>query len=227
MIRPHFTKIEKKFNSLSMRERTIIFFALTICVFSMSYFWMLQPALLKQAKVEQALALGYDKEGELNQEIAKVKLRLKNDPLQEINDQIAFTLQTLTALDAQLDKKLIKFIHAQKMPIALIKVLSKSPGVKVESLISLPVEEFRTEQANDTVKGVKGVDLLQNLFYKHTLEMRLMGDYNAIYQYVLNLESLKEKFYWSSLSYQVTDYPLAEVVIQIYTLNDQKDLISG
>ncbi|MCP5077110.1 MAG: MSHA biogenesis protein MshJ, partial [Psychromonas sp.] len=52
-------------------------------------------------------------------------------------------------------------------------------------------------------------------------------DYNAIYQYLLNVESLQEKFYWYSLDYQVSNYPLAEVTIQIYTLSDQRDLVSG
>ena len=215
------TKIEKAFNTMTLRERIIIFCALLICFFSISYFWMVDPAMLKQAKAEQALKLSYHQETDLNQEIAKIKLRLKKDPLQQVNQQIAFSLQTLSALDAQLDEKLIKFIHAQKMPIALTKVLSASPGVKVESLISLPVEAYSTMQTP------AGAGALQNQFYKHTLEMRLIGDYNAVYQYLLNLEHLQEKFYWSSLSYQVTDYPLAEVIIRIYTLSDQQDLVSG
>ena len=69
--------------------------------------------------------------------------------------------------------------------------------------------------------------IIENIFYKHTLEIQLMGDYNAIYQYFLNIETLPEKFYWSALTYQVTDYPLAQVIIQIYTLSDQQDLVSG
>ena len=126
--------------------------------------------------------------------------------------------------NALLDEKLIKFIHAQKMPLALTKVLSKTPGIKVNSLISLPVQAFH---AGQTETLAVESEMPQNLFYKHTLEMQLVGDYNAIYQYLLNLENVKEKFYWSSLSYQVTDYPLAEVIIEIYTLSDQQDLVSG
>lgn len=212
--------IEKAFNKLTLRERSIIFGALLICVFALSYFWIVDPAMLKQAKLQKALQLSYQQESELNSEIADITLRLQKDPLQEINNKIAFSVQTLVALDKQLDEKLVKFIHAQKMPIALAKVLSESPGVKVESLISHPVQTFNSSPVNGAVAP-------QNLFYKHSLAIQLTGDYNAIYRYLLNLETLQEKFYWSGLTYQVTDYPLGKVTIEIYTLSDQQDLVSG
>jgi MSHA biogenesis protein MshJ len=221
MIKLNFNEVEKAFNKLLLRERIIIFSGLLICIISAAYFWIATPAMEKQAKAEQALQLSYEQENKLNSEIAELILRLQKDPLQEINNKIASSLQTLSALDKQLDKKLVKFIHAQKMPTALAKVLSKSPGVKVESLISLPIESIRSSA--EIVAGER----VQNLFYKHTLELQLSGDYNAIYQYLLNLESLQEKFYWLSITYQVSDYPLARVTLQIYTLSDQQDLVSG
>lgn len=221
MTRFNFSEFEKKFNKMTLRERVIIFSALLICTFSIAYFWMFDPALLKQAKIEKTLQASYQQEEKLNNEIADIKRRLQKDPLQEINNKITFSLQNIAVLDKQLEEKLVKFIAAQKMPIALSKVLSKSPGIKVQSLITLPVETFTS--VNATADGKPA----QNQFYKHTLEIQLTGNYNAIYQYFLNLESLQEKFNWLSLSYQVTDYPLAKVIIQIYTLSEQQDLVSG
>ncbi|MFT6986745.1 MAG: MSHA biogenesis protein MshJ [Psychromonas sp.] len=221
MMKLNVIEIEKAFNKMTLRERAIIFGALLICVFSISYFWIFDPAMAKQAKIEKALQLSYQQESELNSEIDTIKLRLQKDPLQEINTKIAFSVQTLVALDKQLDEKLVSFIHAYKMPIALTKVLNESPGVKVESLISLPAQAFNSSVVN------AGAAPLQNLFYKHALEIQLTGDYNAIYQYLLNLETLQEKFYWSALTYQVADYPLGKVTIEIYTLSDQQDLVSG
>lgn len=212
-------EMEKAFNKLTLRERAILFGALLIAFFALSYFWLVDPALLKQAKVENALQLSYQQESKLNSEIADIRLHLQKDPLQEINSQIAFSEQTLAALDKQLDTKLVKFIHAQRMPIALDQVLSESPGVKVDSLISSSAQVFNSSPADPAAP--------QNLFYKHALEVQLTGDYNAIYRYLLNLETRQEKFYWSALTYQVTDYPLGKVIIEIYTLSDQQDLVSG
>jgi len=217
----NFTNIEKAFNQLSLRERISTLCALLICFFAVSYFLIFEPMLLQQVQAEKAIKISEQQEASLSNEITAIKLRLQKDPLQEVNEQIAFSKQTLAVLDKQLNKKLVKFILAQKMPIALTKVLGNSPGIKVESLISLPVTAVNSAQ-----EGAAG-QAAENIFYKHTLEMKLTGSYNAIYQYLLNLEALQEKFYWSSLSYQVSDYPLANVTIQIYTLSAQKDLVSG
>ena len=221
MSRLNFIKIETAFNKITLRERLLIFCALFICVLSISYFWIVEPGILKLAKADKALQSSYQQENKLDNEIAEIRLRLQKDPVQEINNKVAFSLQTLAALDQQLDDKLVRFIHAQKMPAALSKVLSQSPGVKVSSLTTLPAARFNSPT------DVAGVEPVTNIFYKHTLEIQLTGDYNAIYQYFLNLEALPEKFYWSALTYQVMKYPLAKVTVQIYTFSDQQDLVSG
>jgi MSHA biogenesis protein MshJ len=215
-----YTEVDKSFNNMTLRERFILFAALLICTISITYFWLVEPAILTQTKIQKSLQKSYQAEKVLKNEIAEVNHRLKQDPLEEINNKIAFSQATLVQLDKKLDDKLVKFIHAQKMPIALTKVLSRSPGVKISALKSLPVKAFNTEKKASEKSE-------QDTFYQHTLEITLLGDYNAIYQYLLNVESLKEKFYWYSMDYNVSNYPLAEVTIQIYTLSDQQDLVSG
>ncbi|WP_019614563.1 hypothetical protein [Psychromonas ossibalaenae] len=217
----NFSELEKAFNQMTMRERVIMFGALIICTAALTYYWMFEPAMIRQGKADKALQAGYQQEKELSHEIAEIKARLLKDPLQEVNNKIAFSKQVLVALDKQLDEKLVRFIHSQKMPAALAKLLSSSPGVKVKLLKSLPLQSFTS-----AVDGAEGVSA-ENIFYKHTLEIQLVGNYNAVYRYLLNLETLQEKFYWSSLDYQVVKYPLAEVTIQIYTLSSQQDLVSG
>jgi len=214
-----YTEIEKAFNKLTLRERGIMFAALVICTFLITYFWIVDPATIEQRKIESNLKKSYQQEKVLDDEIETVTQRLRLDPLKEINDKIAFSESTLAQLNQQLDDKLVKFIHAQQMPIALTKVLSKTPGVKISSLKSLPVKVFNAAKDPKEAANV--------LFYQHTLEITLQGNYNAIYQYLLNVETIKEKFYWYSMDYKVSNYPLAEVTIQIYTLSDQRDLVSG
>ena len=87
MIKLNVIEIEKAFNKMTLRERAIIFGALLICLFSVSYFWIFDPAMVKQAKIEKALQLSYQQESELNSEIDTIKLRLQKDPLQEINNK--------------------------------------------------------------------------------------------------------------------------------------------
>ncbi|PKF62963.1 hypothetical protein CW745_05935 [Psychromonas sp. psych-6C06] len=215
-----YSKLEKLFNQMTLRERFTMFSALIICTFLIAYFWIIDPATIQQAKLQRTLQKSVQAEKVINNEIEMINKRLQEDPLKEINNKIAFSQATLVQLDKQLDEKLVKFIHAQKMPIALTKVLSKSPGVRISALTSLPVKVFNAD------KGATE-EVNKSPFYQHTLQITLQGDYNAIYQYLLNVESIPEKFYWHSLNYKVSNYPLAEVTLKIYTLSDQQDLVSG
>lgn len=205
---------------MTLRERGIIYGALIFCTIAMSYFWIVDPSLLLQVKMNNALQTSNQEEKILNNEILLITKRLQKDPLEEINKKIAFTETTLARLNEQLDDKLVKFIYAHKMPIALSKVLSKTPGVKITALSSLPVKVFYESSPEED-------SATQSLFYQHTLQITLQGNYNTIYQYLLNVEALQDKFYWHSFDYQVSTYPLAQVIIQIYTLSDQQDLVSG
>ncbi|WP_413701266.1 hypothetical protein ACLKMH_06120 [Psychromonas sp. KJ10-10] len=214
--------VNESFNNMTLRERYIIFVAVLICCASVMFFWVIDPATIKQAKLEIALQKSFSDEKTIKKEIAEVELRLKQDPLQDINKKIAFSEASLSQLDQQLAEKLVKFIRAQKMPIALTQVLANTPGVKISGLKSLPVKLFQT---NDNKQLPEESE--QDVFYQHTLEVSLVGDYNAIYQYLLNVESLQDKFYWYSMDYKVSEYPLAEVTLQIYTLSDQQELVSG
>ncbi len=215
-----YSEMDNAFNTITLRERIIIFCALIFCTVAILYFWLLEPAMVQHKKAMHTLQRNYQQEKVISNDILQTTQRLQKDPLKEINQKIAFTETTIAQLDKQLDEKLVKFIHAQKMPIALTNVLSNTPGVRISALKSLPVKIFK-------ISAQKVDNVTQKTFYRHTLEITLQGDYNAIYQYVLNVENLKDKFYWYSVDYQVDTYPLAEVVIQIYTLSDQQDLVSG
>jgi len=215
-----YAELEKRFNKMSLRERLILFSAVVLCSLFISYFWIIEPALLNQNKIKAQITKSVQQENLINKEIAAANKRLQEDPLEEIVKKIAFTEATLDKLNGQLEDKLLKFIHAQKMPIALTKVLSRTPGVKIIGLTSLPVKVFHTSKGG----GENAPDIL---FYQHSLQITLQGNYNAIYQYLVNVEKLQDKFYWHSIDYKVSDYPLSDVTIQIYTLSDQQDLVSG
>lgn len=212
--------LESKFNQLTLRERVISFAAVLICCLAIVYFWRIEPAMLANEKAQKKIRESYNQQSSIQQEINQVELKLRQDPLTAINNDIKGLQQTLGSLDQQLTERLVKFIHANKMPIVLTKVLTKHPGIKVNYLKSLPVQSYETQPAQTSKQ--------QSMkFYRHSIEIGLTGNYRDIYQYLYNLEKLQDKFYWHSLKYEVTQYPLANVVLVIYTLSDEQDLVSG
>lgn len=220
MINLDIKALELQFNQLTLRERVISFAGLLICSLSIAYFLMFDPANMAFTKADKKLQASHAQQLPIKHEIEQIKIRLQQDPLKIINNEIMVLKQTLLSLNKALDLRLVKFIHANKMSLALTKVLAKSPGIKVNYLKSLAVKSF-------TATSTKAEGKATPLFYKHSLEIQLSGNYNSVYQYLLNMEALQDNFYWSSLKYEVTTYPLAVITLQIYTLSDQQDLVSG
>ena len=53
---------------------------------------------------------------------------------------------------------------------------------------------------------------------RYELRLELEGSYLGTLRYLRALEALPWKFFWESVDYEVIEYPLARVTLQIYTL---------
>ena len=223
MSKLNFSALNKAFNDITLRERLLIFGAFILGAFCIIYFWVVEPLMVEQVKLNEAFAQSVQQEHKIESDINEVKLRLEKESISKIERDIKAGKEKLEQLDKLLA---VKFIDAKKMPSALSAVLRKSPGVKLISLTTLPTS---IRIFNESVKNSDDSDLLidKNIFYKHTIEIHLSGNYKAIYQYLLNIDAVEGDFYWSALTYNVSDYRSAKVMIRIYTLSEQPELVSG
>ena len=55
--------------------------------------------------------------------------------------------------------------------------------------------------------------------------MTLEGSYFQTLSFLKRLEDMESGFFWRSVDYQVTDYPKAQIVIQIMTLSLEEEWI--
>jgi len=53
---------------------------------------------------------------------------------------------------------------------------------------------------------------------RYELRLELEGSYLGTLRYLRALEALPWKFFWESVEYEVIEYPLARVTLQLYTL---------
>ena len=93
---------------------------------------------------------------------------------------------------------------------------SKDLKVNIQHLKSLPVSPFYTDIELQVEQSTS--------IYQHTLEVKLTGSYDDVYQYLRRLQVLDTPLYWHSLLYEVSKYPLANVTLQMYTLSNHADL---
>lgn len=61
--------------------------------------------------------------------------------------------------------------------------------------------------------------------YQHGLQVVFQGDYHSTLSYLRKLEQLPWKFYWDEVTYEVLQYPKAQISIRIHTLSLEKGWI--
>jgi MSHA biogenesis protein MshJ len=212
-------EIAVKFNQASLRERGLMFVAVVTCFISMTYFWIIDPVMfaalddkkqLQSIEVEQLVYMS---------KIAQIEERLQGDALKQIDDEITALKLKLAELDARLSEPSVHLVDAAQMPLVLYKVLASKPNVKINYLKTLPIESIKVDTKQENQGNVS--------LYKHLLEVQISGKYNDLYEYLRELESLKTRFYWHALWYEIDNYPTANVTLQIYTLSRDQSLIGG
>ncbi|WP_232313474.1 type 4a pilus biogenesis protein PilO [Enterovibrio coralii] len=139
--------------------------------------------------------------------------KLSASPNAELEAELSTLNKEIDALDDQVQKKVAGLVPAPKMPKLLERVLGQSERLTLLSMASLPAQQI--------------TDSKDAGYFVHPIELTLRGRYFDIVRYLSDLEALPEKYYWRSVDYKVTDYPYAEVVIQVYSLGESEIFIGG
>lgn len=201
-----------KFNELTTRERGLILGAIVITlllVFSL-------PLKSNIAQYQQQKRESFSLQQQIEQTqllIANYQERLTLDPNEDSRRQLEKLDKELSEIEDQFT--LHNVVPANYMPALLSNILAKTENIKVISFDSIAPEPLL--QVGDNQK--------MNL-YSHGIKLTLHGNYFAILRFIKAVESMPDKLYWKSLDYQVNQYPKANVTLEFYTLNINKDFIS-
>ena len=100
--------------------------------------------------------------------------------------------------------KIAHLVAPEELPSLLRSVMDKHPRVQ---LITLELVE--ADQSQEALKGA---------FTRHPLVLEVRGEYLPMLEYVQALESLPYAIGWRRLDYQVVDYPIGELRLELETL---------
>ena len=63
------------------------------------------------------------------------------------------------------------------------------------------------------------------VLYRHAIKIKLSGSYFQLRDYLIQLESLSWKFFWQEFNYQLKEYPVSELEIEMYSLSTKREFI--
>ncbi len=217
----HLKSITTYLLGLSLRERLLLLLIFITVIYAAwdGLIYSKQTQLYQQLITQkQELAEQYQqKQVTLAENLAA--LRKQNSSKEQLLQEIANHKQQLTAVNVEIDQVLSSLVPPTKITELLHSLLLKTQGLKLLALSNKPVEAisiFDNEQTEEAVS-----DSQTNL-YKHSTTMILLGDYQQLYHYLKMIEQSKWGLYWDQLEYKVTDYPKAQITLDVHTVSSDQ-----
>ncbi|MEI6859485.1 MAG: MSHA biogenesis protein MshJ [Shewanella sp.] len=201
------------FDALTQRERVIVALASLVVVGMLCYLPLESLLLEHQSLARQHKATSNDNKVSL-QQIDLYQQRLAQNPNDEYNNRLKVLKQQDTNLDEQLSFQMVDMVPANHMPALLNELLGEVTGITLHQFKSIAPTPLLTV-------GDKKMNL-----YSHGIRLNLEGDYFSILKFIEAVEAMPSKLYWKKIDYKVDEYPMANVVLELYTLSINKDFIS-
>lgn len=200
-----------RFNSLTDREQLIFLGTILIVVWSLWDNYIYQPLLAEQKQVETKLTDINNQLSIYQQTAIDIETIGKLDPNLENKNKLKQVTAQLELLKSQLGVGEKEFVSAHKMAELLTDMLKQKNGLTLIKLETLPVTTLSES------------DQQQSWVYRHGLSLTLSGNFNDTVNYLKSLESLPWRFSWDKVDYQVTEYPIAETTLRLYTLSFEEN----
>lgn len=98
-------------------------------------------------------------------------------------------------------------IFPKQASVIMQALLNDESGLTLIALNSLPT------------KVLKDFDDKGRVLYIHDITLTFKGNYFATLSYLKSLENIKWRLFWDDFSYQVKQYPEAEIKLHVYALS--------
>ena len=220
--------LEQQFQSITPREQyLIILTGLFVIMFALFNFVIdenLQTITKQKNNIKNTQTAIQSKKTTIN----VLEEALQTDPNQSVNQQIKTYQQLMSDVDTNLMLLASDLINPVQMRYALSDVLTANRKVSLlsfEMFEPLPVDLGSKAASNANDGAPETVQPQTLMLYKHGIKLTLSGSYFELHDYLAQLEQLKWKFFWQRFNYEITGYPDAELVIEMYSLSTKKEFI--
>lgn len=157
---------------------------------------------------EDPNAFARNRQQELQQQTIDIDERLR-----ELYGQLIQPRQMAEVLTTILQRETtLKLVNLENQPSTLLT--SASVGAAV------PLVGEAAVGAGESLNTDTGIRV-----YRHGMNMIFEGDYIETVRYLNSLENLDTSFFWQSLDYEVVDWPIARITLNIFTLSTQSEWI--
>lgn len=216
-----------KIDTMSLRERAMIFAMAALVVVTLVNTLMLDPLFARQKALSQRAVREQGKIADMQKQIQALVEVHGADPDADAHARLQTLQQQFAQLAEQLQDMQKGLVPPDKMVQLLQSILKRQGRLQLVALKTLPVTGLSGEQPKpDTPQEKSKSDGRDKLVYMHGVEITVQGGYADMLGYLAQLEHLPWQMFWDKMSLEVKDYPVATVTLTLYTLSLDKAWLS-
>lgn len=206
-----------KINSQTVRERAIILATSLSVTAAICLNFGLDPLLKEKHEMAGIIQQKEIQKNDAETKLKILKMEYEIDPNQALKAQKDQTQTQIAKIEKELDALMHSLVPPQKMVKVIKDLFFNQRGMKLlslENLPPLPMVYVRENKNSDKPDAMTVEEL-----YRHGIKITFEGNYYEVTNYLEILEALPWRFYWHKIDYQVTDYPKAEITLEIHTFS--------
>lgn len=212
-----YQQLQIKFVELTERERILTLVAALSLIILGGFVLFIEPELNEWNKRKAEVQRQTTEVNRLDAQIEGLKVALQQDPNASIKARLEQLKLLISESDSLLAQQTEDLVPAHQMPTLLENVFAQFNSLKLLEMRSIAPTAMLVLNEDDSQSGVN--------LYQHGVQLTLKGTYFDIQQYLRRVEGLPYQFYWKKFSYQVGEYPDAQVQVEIYTLSTSRAFI--
>lgn len=197
----------EKINALETRQRVFILAAIVVC---MNFVWdaaFMQPLDKERKALESSTKTVRAELAQFDTQMLMAVQQVQQDPNIALKERAQTLQQVLARLAQQMTDLTAALVPPNEMARALEDVLTQNTPLRLVSLSGLGAEPIGAGEGERAV------------LYRHRVRLVLEGSYLETLAYLRSVEALSWRFLWEQVDIRVTDYPTAQVTLDVFTLS--------
>jgi len=203
----------ERFLTMQLRERVLIGYGSALLVLWLGMLYLVQPLWQMHQQLQQQNRSSLQQITGLQQQIDEVQRALMVDPDLQLQQNIDQMQQEEQQLLTQIRSVTGRYISGEQMVQLLQDVLNQQQSIRLVALENAPARAVM-------LPGATPETLETPLLYRHSTQLTFTGPYSGLQQLLQRLEQLPWQLHWRRLDYQVKEYPLGQLQLELETVSE-------
>ncbi len=215
----NFLIIEKKFDALLMREKILTCLAIFVAIYAGWHTVLYDYVLATDAEISKKSEDIRQKINLLEGKMDSVSQVLERDPTSLLSEQANNLKKENETLSKTMIEQTKKMVSPKDMTKILSNIIQKASTINIAGLTIGTIESMGTKALFEPKTIEENGQKKSFQVFQHSIKVEMVGGYFETLKFLKSMESICPDVVWDELSYEVKQYPYADVVVILHTLS--------